>query len=149
MWGNSDFVIILIFLLHHLSHSSSIPHNTMFSTLCISFRWLLPLNGSWVSVVGVLENKGTIVPLLGSDVEDESRLPQAEEKEEESYFQPWRSWNGDATHTVIYSRYVKHLRAQGQWHLRRSEMPNLTQLQCTCANSCFQDVRMNLNSHSV
>ena len=40
---------------------------------------------------GCLEDKGTVVPLLGFNVEDESRLSQSEAKEEESYVQPWGS----------------------------------------------------------
>jgi len=62
----------------------------MFLTLTISFRQHLPLNGSRVLANGCLE-KGAVVSLLGSDVEDDSRLPQQEAKEEESYVQPWGS----------------------------------------------------------
>lgn len=79
-------------ILHPLSYSSSIPHNIVFPARCISFRWLLSLHGSWVSADKGLQNKGTIVPLMSSDFEDESRVTQSEAKEEESYVRPWKSW---------------------------------------------------------
>lgn len=67
------------------SHIRPSSPTTPFPTLCISFRQLLRLHGSSKSQQTVCpENKGTIVPFLGYDAEDEIRLPQPGAKEEEN-----------------------------------------------------------------
>lgn len=98
-------------ILHFLSYSSTILHNTTLPTHCISFRWHLPLHSSWVTQDHFPEKKGITVPSLGFDAGDESRLLYQRQKRRKAMF--------EMPHSQLSSQDMWNLCAQGRWQFRR------------------------------
>lgn len=151
-WGNSGYVIILVFLLHPpfpLMFFPPSPHNTTFPTLCVSFRRLLPLRGSRLSRQGAQRTREPLSSCGVLMLRMRAGCRSQRQGRRKATFSLGDHEMG-LLHTQSSSQDTRNLcvlRASGSSGEPRCQTLNAATVHM--CKSCFRDQRLNLNSHSV
>lgn len=127
----------------------SIPHNTTFPTLCVSFRRLLPLCGSRLSRQGAQRTREPLSSCGVLMLRMRAGCRSQRQGRRKATFSLGDHEMG-LLHTQSSSQDTRNLcvlRASGSSGEPRCQTLNAATVHM--CKSCFRDQRLNLNSHSV